>query len=122
MRFYDPVDANFNFGKSGVPSPVTGSHPTTAEKPDPFTWLHPELFPPMISVNAPKPLLYNQGFKNPNTGSLCAIRSLLSSATIAAKAGAEALVPETSSSLPCKKVWKETPCAETSGYARPVVL
>ncbi len=42
-----------SFGKLGVPSPVTGSHPSTAEKP---SVPHPGFEPLVMSLNASRNL------------------------------------------------------------------
>lgn len=55
---------------------------------------HEVVFPALISVNPLYPLLYNQGFKNPNVGFPDAIKASLTSAAIEDISGVEAEVPE----------------------------
>jgi hypothetical protein len=85
------------FGKTGVPKPVTASHPSTAENP---VVLHPALNPLTISVNPLYPVLYNHGFKKPRGGLPEDIRASLTSARMEDIRGVEADVPEMMPKVP----------------------
>jgi hypothetical protein len=77
------------FGKFGVPRPVTGSQPGTAENP---LVLHPGFVPFVISLNIDG-FAYNDGFRKPMgffpTASLSSFKRLIT----APKIGALADVP-----------------------------
>lgn len=103
--YLDGTAAFNNFGKFGVPSPLTGSHPAVAFQlaygmtglpfggPLNLAWpSHPVLPPSTMSLSAPG-FAYSNGFKNPSEG--LPVRSLASlrSATMPPNAGAEHEVP-----------------------------
>ena len=60
-----------------------------------------------------------KGFKNPITGLPAARSSALSNAMVLAKMGDEHDVPATVPSLPPLNITTFSPCADTSGNARP---
>ena len=119
-----PVDFILIFPKSGVPRPVTGSQPGVAAKPViPLVGsLQLPCAPPTTSFSMFAALLYNHGFRNPSGDKPCARRSPLRRAMMAANVGVEALVPLQVETEPLATTAKRLPCAETSGYPRPVAL
>lgn len=80
------------------------------------------MLPAVISFNAFFPVEYRNGFRKPIVDWPEAIRRSLRSATMLAKTGVLALVPDTGVTVPLITTWYEMPAAETSGYARPVLL
>jgi hypothetical protein len=78
-------------GKTGVPNPVTGSHPFVTGKP---STPHEFVLPAVISVKPLYPLLYSHGFKKPSVGLLWEMRASLTSARMEDASGQEAEVPE----------------------------
>lgn len=144
MTSYKPRDAS-SFGKLGVPSPVTfrkpmqssqsqrrvivhpeskgkrtGSQPGSAGKPVVET--QPGFEPAVMSFSALAPVEYSHGFRKPSGGLPAAFRPSLSRAMMLANVGLDALVPETRLNALLTATAKLTPCAETSGYARPLLL
>ena len=128
-----------NLSKSGVPNPVTciplyqrrprkkgspkppltGSHPASAGNP---SVPQPGLLPDVTSLSAPAPVEYRNGFMKPIAGFPAAMRRSLRSAATLAKSGVLALVPDTGLTAPPMFTWYATPCAATSGYARPAAV
>jgi hypothetical protein len=105
--------------KSGEPSPVTGSHPAVAGKP---SVLQPGFEPWVMSVSARDAFAYSHGFRNPRGDLPAAMSRSLRSATTLAKIGVAQDVPSTGSFVPPLAIITFWPYAETSGYARPVLL
>ena len=84
------INTFFSLKKSGVPSPLAGSHPSTAENP---LVPHPEVCPSTTSLKISSRCSYSTGLRNP-TGLLpAAIRAPLISVTIAPNVGDDADVP-----------------------------
>jgi hypothetical protein len=77
--------------RTGVPNPVTGSHPFVIGKP---AVPQLEAFPAVTSVNPLYPLEYNHGFKKPSGGLPQAIRSSFRREMMLADNGVDADVPE----------------------------
>jgi hypothetical protein len=77
--------------RTGVPNPVTGSHPLVIGKP---AVPQLELFPAETSVNPLYPLEYSHGFKKPSGGLPQAIRSSFTREMMLADNGVDADVPE----------------------------
>ena len=90
-NIYSPTALN-NFGKFGVPRPVTGSQPVVAGNP---VVLHPGLSPVVTSFNADAPVEYKNGLRKPRGDLPAAISRSFSSAMTLAKIGLEQLVPLT---------------------------
>lgn len=97
---------------TGVPNPVTGSHPTSAGNPD---VLHPTALPTVTSLKAAYPPAYSQGFRKPRGGRPWAMRASLTREMTEAVVGVEALVPSCSRMEPSQTVTKRVPWALTSG-------
>jgi hypothetical protein len=101
--------------KLGVPRPVRGSQPVSAEKP---SVSHPGLVPSTISFSAPG-FAYSHGLRKPS-GGFPAVRSWsLSSATTDANIGVAADVPSSWLCFPGRKIATFCPYADTSGNPRP---
>ncbi len=78
--------------------------------------------PAVMSFNELLPVEYRKGLRKPIVDWPDATRRSLRSAMILANTGVLALVPETGVTVPLMTTWYEMPAAETSGYARPVLL
>ena len=115
---YKPT-ALSNFGKFGVPRPVTGSQP--AEAGNPFV-PQPGLSPVVTSLRADAPVEYRKGLRKPKGDFPAATRRSLRRAMTLAKTGLEQLVPSTVPDSPSTMISRSTPWAETSGKARPDAL
>ena len=130
--FFAPGTANCSiFPKSGVPSPVTGSHPFVALNPAPgitgpplyspsmLAPEHPWFLPVMMSLNAWDPIWYSHGFKNPRGGMPADSLASFSRAMMPANVGAAAEVPDAQLRKPLSNIVKSTEEAATSGKPRP---
>ncbi len=65
---------------------------------------------------------YSNGLRKPSGGFPAAMSRSFSSDTMLAKIGVEQLVPATDPVFPATTIWTFSPCAATSGKARPVTL
>ena len=104
-NIYSPTALN-NFGKFGVPRPVTGSQPATAG--NPFV-LHPGLSPVVTSFNADAPVEYKNGLRKPSGDLPAAINWSFNSAMTLAKIGLAQLVPSTVPNWPPTTISTSTP-------------
>ena len=84
--------------------------------------LQPGLLPVVMSLSAAAPVEYKKGLRKPSEGLPAAASSSLRSAMILAKMGEEHDVPATVPAEPPTMISTFSPCAETSGNARPLVL
>lgn len=91
------LHSRINALKSGVPKPVTASHPSVAGKP---SVPHPNALPLVTSVYTRQPLEYSQGFKKPRAGLLLLNRASLTKPKMPACSAAAAPVPEMGCSVP----------------------
>ena len=108
-----------SFAKLGVPRPVTGSQPAAAGKP---LVLQPGFEPVVTSLSALAPVEYRKGLRKPSGLLPAAASWSLRSAMTDAKIGDEHDVPATVPNDPLTTISTFSPCAETSGNARPVLV
>ena len=84
--------------------------------------LQPGLLPVVTSLSADAPVEYRKGLRNPRGLLPASLSSSLRSAITLAKIGLEHDVPSTRPNWPETAISTFSPCAETSGNARPLVL
>ena len=84
--------------------------------------MQPGLEPDVMSLSADLPVEYKKGLRNPSGLLPAALSWSLRSAMTDAKMGEEHDVPATVPVWPPTMISTFSPCAETSGNARPLVL